>query len=363
VFHNQRFLDLMGLPASLMEGKPSLNVLVDHQYRMGVFPPGMSREDVSRVYGHVDGQWLISPGQYLREGPDGQVFEIKTSGLPSGGWVRTYADVTDYVEAQRALKRGEERLQLMLQGSNDGAWDWNLETGECYFSPRWWTMLGMRSNEREAHNDLWNEFIHPHDALRVTTEIAQALAEDRRSFELEFRMLHRDGSVLTVLDRGFIVRDENQRAIRVSGTLTDISARKRLEQRLEQSEASLSAFFEAIPDCVWFKDTEGRYVLCNPGKARLYGTTVERMLGKTEFDLVPVDQAWAYHETDLRALQSGQHLVYEEGGLVEGEHRIFEVVKCTTTAARPWGCWAWRATSPSASAPRPRSSAWPSTTR
>ncbi|WP_446719602.1 putative bifunctional diguanylate cyclase/phosphodiesterase [Hydrogenophaga sp. OTU3427] len=231
------------------------------------------------------------------------------------------------MEAQRALKRGEERLQLMLQGSNDGAWDWNLETGEVYFSPRWWGMLGMRNQERPPGNALWTEFIHPHDALRVDTEIAEALTEDRRSFELEFRMLHRDGSVLTVLDRGFIVRDENQRAIRVSGTLTDISARKRLEQRLEQSEASLSAFFEAIPDCVWFKDTEGRYVLCNPGKARVYGTTVEWMLGKTDFELVPAEEARAYRETDLRALRSTAPLVYEESDQVLGANRVFEVVK------------------------------------
>jgi diguanylate cyclase (GGDEF)-like protein/PAS domain S-box-containing protein len=188
-------------------------------------------------------------------------------------------------------------------------------------------MLGLANGERASANGLWREFVHPHDALRVNAEIDEAMAQGRQSFELEFRMLHHEGHVLTVLDRGFIVRDEGGRAVRVSGTLSDITARKQLELRLEQSEASLSAFFESIPDAVWFKDLMGRYVLCNPCKARLYGRTVEQMLGRTEVEVIDSEQAQVIEAADQRALMSSAPVVYEDGRVIDGNPRVFEIVK------------------------------------
>jgi diguanylate cyclase (GGDEF)-like protein/PAS domain S-box-containing protein len=328
VFHNERFLQMMDLPASLMAAHPTLDEIVDHQYAQGAFPAGMSRQDVSRTYGYtVDGRYLVTPGQYLREAPGNRVFEVKTSTLPSGGWVRTYADVTDYVATQRALKRSEERLNLMLQGSNDGAWDWNLVTGEVYFSHRWWAMLGYQPGELPATPKLWLALTHPLDSLRVSAELDAMLVDHSTSFELEFRMLHKLGHEITVLERGFVSRDTHGQAVRLAGTLTDITARKQLELRLERSEARLSAFFEAIPDSVWLKDTEGRYVLANPVKARLYGRSVDHILGKTEDELVPAEIAKAYRESDERALLARAPLVYEEEALMDGQRRVLEVVK------------------------------------
>jgi len=264
----------------------------------------------------------------VRRRADGRSVEIKTRELASGGWVRTYADVTDYVDAQEALQRGEERLALVLQGSNDGAWDWNLETGEAYFSPRWWAMLGYRPDELPSRPALWGELTHPLDSLRVSAEMEAALADGTQGFELEFRMLHRDGHDITVLDRGFIARNSEGRAVRLAGTLTDITARKRLEQRLEESEARMTALFEAIPDRIWLKDLQGRYVLCNPGKAAMYGCTVEQMMGRTERDLVP-DVAAEYEDTDRRALSADAPLVYEQDVPLYpgGPAGVFEVIK------------------------------------
>ena len=327
MYHNQRAVAMLDLPESLLAMHPTLDQVVQYQFDRNVFP-GRTREEVARAYGRVvEGGKLVAPAQYLRQDNNGRVLEVKTSLMPSGGWVRTYADVTDYMDAQRRLHDSEERLRLMLLGSNDGAWDWNLETGECYFSPRWWEMLGLAPNERPSRNALWSELIHPHDLLRVNAEIDSALQEQHHSFELEFRMQHADGRVLTVLDRGFIVRDENQRAVRVAGTLSDISARKQLELRLEQSEASLSALFESIPDGVWFKDLAGRYVLCNPGRARLYGRRVQEMLGRTEAELLPAAETAADLDTDRRAQSSHAPVVFESGMLIDGDHRTFEVVK------------------------------------
>ncbi|MFC7407594.1 EAL domain-containing protein [Hydrogenophaga atypica] len=328
VFYNERFLQMMDLPASLMSRQPTLDEIVDYQFAQGAFPAGMSRKDVSSAYGYtVGGRYLVTPGQYLREAPGNRVLEVKTSTLPSGGWVRTYADVTDYVATQRALKQSEERLNLVLQGSNDGAWDWNLVTREVYFSQRWWAMLGYETDELPATPKLWLTLTHPLDSLRVSAEFDAVLADSSTSFELEFRMLHKQGHEITVLDRGYVSRDEQGRAVRLAGTLTDITARKQLELRLERSEARLSAFFEAIPDSVWLKDAEGRYVLANPVKARMYGRAVDQMLGKTEAELVPPAQAQGYRESDERALRTGESLVYEEEALMDGQRRVLEVVK------------------------------------
>ena len=328
VFYNRRFLELMNFPQSLMNRQPTLEQMVDFQYERGDF--GQATREEAAGYGRMDvgGRRLIAPGQYVRRRADGRSVEIKTRELASGGWVRTYADVTDYFDAQEALQRSEERLALVLQGSNDGAWDWNLETGEAYFSPRWWAMLGYRADELPSRPALWGELTHPLDSLRVSAEMEAVLGDGTQSFELEFRMRHRDGHDINVLDRGFISRDASGRAVRLAGTLTDITARKRLEQRLEESEARLSALFEAIPDRIWLKDLEGRYVLSNPGKAAMYGRTVEQMLGRTERELVP-DMAAEYEDTDRRALNADAPVVYEQEVPLRpgGPAGVFEVIK------------------------------------
>ncbi len=143
----------------------------------------------------------------------------------------SFTDVTDLKEAQRRLHISEERLRLVLQASNDAPWDLNLLTGESYFSPRWWQIMGREGAESTNFSD-WFRFIHIEDRDRVISHHECSITEGHHTYEVEFRMQHANDYYVPVLARAYILRDESGHAIRVSGTNSDISERKRAEEKI-----------------------------------------------------------------------------------------------------------------------------------
>jgi len=137
------------------------------------------------------------------------------------------------------LKAQEERLQLVIKGSNDAPWDWDLISNEFYYSPQWWHQLGYAPNELPVDVALWERLMHPEDSEHVDSVFGGALKNCIESYEVEFRLLHKDGHYVPVLSRGFITRDENGNPIRVTGTNMDLSERKWAEQEKERLEAQL----------------------------------------------------------------------------------------------------------------------------
>ncbi len=144
----------------------------------------------------------------------------------------SFADITDLRRAEKDLQKSEERLRLVLQGTNDAPWDWNLVTNELYHSPRWWHMLGLTEGEFPLTPDLWMSLMHPEDRGRGEHRLAQMLQDGTDTFELELRFHHKDGHYVPVLSRGFISRAATGTAIRISGANMDLTERKRNEAQL-----------------------------------------------------------------------------------------------------------------------------------
>ncbi len=145
-----------------------------------------------------------------------------------------FTDFSELKRAQQSLQKSEERLRLVLQGSTDAPWDWNLRTGELYYSPRWWEMVGLEPGELQTNAELWLRLAHPDDAARAREVFEQALAGDAHSYEIEFQLRHKEGHYVPVLARGLILRDERGRPIRICGTNSDLTERKRAEQDIHQ---------------------------------------------------------------------------------------------------------------------------------
>ena len=145
-----------------------------------------------------------------------------------------FTDCTALKAAEQSLHKSEERMRLALQGSTDAPWDWDVVTGEMYYSPRWWDMLGYRPDEQRADADLWLRLTHPDDRERVATALDELLPGARQAYSFEFRLRHRDGHYVPVLSRGFVLRDAAGKAIRLSGTNTDLTERKRAERRIHE---------------------------------------------------------------------------------------------------------------------------------
>ena len=134
--------------------------------------------------------------------------------------------------SEDALRESEERYALAIRGANDGLWDWNLATGHLYLSPRWKMMLGYGIYDVGDRVDDWFNKVHPDDVDELRSAIRAHFDGDDKHFEYEHRMITRSGETRWMLTRGVAVRDEDGNAIRMAGSLTDVTARKLAEQQL-----------------------------------------------------------------------------------------------------------------------------------
>ena len=143
-----------------------------------------------------------------------------------------FTDCTALKQTQLSLEKSDERLRLVLKGSTDAPWDWDLVSGEVYYSERWWNMLGYQSGEGMADSDAWRRLLHPDDDPMIAAYVMELRASRRDAYSLEFRLRHRDGHYVPVLSRGYVLRDEAGKALRISGVNTDLTEQKRTERRI-----------------------------------------------------------------------------------------------------------------------------------
>ncbi len=141
-----------------------------------------------------------------------------------------------YKRAQEALQKSEERLNLALDSVTDAVWDWRVDTGEVYFSSRWYTMLGYEPYEKPQEFETWRNLLHPDD-LPNTERFLFSHLNEAEPFEMEFRMRTKDDQWRWILARGKTVEiDDQGKAVRMLGTHMDITERKKMEERLRQSQ-------------------------------------------------------------------------------------------------------------------------------
>jgi diguanylate cyclase (GGDEF)-like protein/PAS domain S-box-containing protein len=132
----------------------------------------------------------------------------------------------------RKLRESEERYALALQAANDGLWDWNIETNQIHYSPRWKEMLGLQENDISADPQEWFDLVHPDDKESFQKKLEAHLNGTAPHFELEYRIKHNNGEFLWVISRGTSVIDANGTPYRIVGSQSDITARKLVEERL-----------------------------------------------------------------------------------------------------------------------------------
>ena len=151
--------------------------------------------------------------------------------------VGSVADITDRKLAEQRLRQSEERYALAAAGAADGLWDWHIDSGEIYYSPRWKAMLGYEDAEIGDTVDEWFRRVLPSDLDGLQTAINLHLTGERPHLQHEFRIRDKAGQEMWMLVRGLAVRNEKARiekggAVRMAGSMTDITARKKAEQQI-----------------------------------------------------------------------------------------------------------------------------------
>ncbi len=154
-----------------------------------------------------------------------------------------FSDIHAENERVLQLRESEERLELVLEGTRLGMWDWYPQTNDVRFNERWAEMLGYSLSEIEMNLNTWESKVHPDDLASCYADITAHMEGKVSFYENIHRMKHKDGSWRYILDRGKIVsRDAEGNPIRFTGTHTDITAQKEAEHRAVEASRAKGKF-------------------------------------------------------------------------------------------------------------------------
>lgn len=240
-------------------------------------------------------------------------------------------EIAERLRIEAALRTSEERYARATQAGNVGVWDWDLGTDAMYLAPNLKAMLGYADDEIDNHLSDWNRHIHPDDVAAVNHALATYLKGETSWFEIEHRMIHKDGTIRWFIARGSVVCHEVGKPLRMSGTDTDITERKAIEEGLRRSQMLLANTFASMREAVFIIDADTvKIVDCNPAATDIFGYSRQEMLGYTTSFLHSDSAAVAGFKEHL--LESVKHIGNvrfpawlmrrKDGALIHTEHSV-----------------------------------------
>lgn len=193
------------------------------------------------------------------------------------------------------LRQSEERWKFALEGGGDGVWDWNIETGELFFSRRCKEVLGITETEGETYKN-WEATIHP--------DLQAYLDGKTKSYYNEHHIVLKDGSWKWILDRGMVVdRGEDGKPLRMIGTRTDITERKQAEEVAQAASQYARSLIEASLDPLVTISAEGKITDVNTATEQVTGMSRDKLIGSD----------FADYFTDPEQARAGYLRVFSQG--------------------------------------------------
>lgn len=208
------------------------------------------------------------------------------------GITRLEKEVLVRETVEKSLADERRRISYILEGTNVGTWEWNVQTGEANFNARWAEIVGYALEEINTNTiDTWTKLAHPDDLIISGELLERNYSGELDYYECEVRMCHKNGSWIWVLDRGKISTwTDDGKPLLMSGTHQDITERKRMESALRQSEEKYRSILNSMEDLVFVLDKDGIFVdFHQPGKDSETYVSPAIFIGKSYIDVLPED--------------------------------------------------------------------------
>ena len=294
--YNQKVSELLNLPESLLASRPTLQQVTQFQQNRGDFGPDAHLVEAgARQYVHAasndetPGNYLrmmqASMPSYLRTTRAGRVLEVKTHNLPSGGMVRTFTDVTDYVHAETALRASEESIRQItaqvpgmvfrVRLTYDGARKYS------FVSEGVRDLYCIEPAEVLADGNLLQSFRHPDDAAAVDAELQRA-AFSTLPMTMQFRVQLRDGTVKWAQMTSICVSADDLGTVR-TGVTFDITASKLAEAELRETDARWKLALDSTGDGVWDWNIQTGEEIYSRRFMEMYGFDASEVASADEF--------------------------------------------------------------------------------
>ncbi len=243
---NQQFCKISGYPRSELLGR-NHRIVKSHKH---------SPEFYQNLWQTLaNGQ--VWQGELCNQSKDGDLYWVESTITPfldeSGTpyqYISIHTNISHVKEVETALQLSEERYQLAVAATQDGMWDWDIETGRVYYSPRWEVMFGFEPGSVPQSLEAFTPLVHPDDVAGMFDEVQRYLRREISTYSREFRMMRRNGSQIWTLHQAVGIFDQTGKPLRLVGTTTDITSRK-------TAEVALRATLDSTQDGILAVDHAG----------------------------------------------------------------------------------------------------------
>lgn len=199
-------------------------------------------------------------------------------------------DVTVQKDAERRLQRSRDRLGIVVEGTGVGTWEWDIVTRELTVDSAWKKLVGYEEHELIEANGDWGQYCHPDDIIAIRCMVEEALREKRDEYCIECRTLRKNGTYFWVKSRARIIYDQELKPLSIVGSIMDITPHKEEIKLQREKGRVLHEFAQVIADKGFIFDEDGVYIEVF-GDLQLLPMPREELLGKTLFDVLPLERA------------------------------------------------------------------------